>query len=105
MSWLADYQLLNKIMIYGVKNWTVMFSYFWINEVSEILERLRFGMTAIMSVVVVRSQPVVTWSLYIDGSQILAQMFPVPEEEPCDLQNKWAFDVSAEVMEEESSLT
>jgi hypothetical protein len=29
---------------------------------------------------------VVACSLYIEGPQILAQRPPVPEEEPCDLQ-------------------
>ena len=62
--------------------------YFCINEVSKIVESVCFGHSAIVSVVIVRCQTVVTCSLYVDSFQILSQRLPVSEEEQGDLQNR-----------------
>jgi hypothetical protein len=63
-----------------------MLSYFWINEILKILERVCFGEAAVLPVVIVRCQAVVPASLYVESSQILAQTPPISEEEPCNLQ-------------------
>ena len=65
-----------------------IFLYFCINEVSKIVKSVCFGHSAVVSIVIVRCQTVVTCSLYVDSSQILSQRLPVSEEVQGDLQNK-----------------
>ena len=72
----------------ATQNKLIIFLYFCINEVSKIIESMCFGHSAVVSVVIVRCQTVVTCSLYVDSSQILSQRLPVSEEEQGDLQNK-----------------
>ena len=71
--------------------------YFLINEVPKIVESVCFGQPAVVSVLIVRGQTVVTCPLYVNSPQILSQRSPVSEEEQRDLQRdkhmRWEVNV------------
>jgi hypothetical protein len=89
-------QTMRMFLLLCVQNATQIelpiFLYFWINEVSKVVESVSSGQPAVVSVVIVRGQTVVTCSLYVDSPQILSQRSPVSEEEQCNLRRKYICD-------------
>lgn len=61
-------------------------THFDVDVIGEVFEFVGSGQTAEFSVVVVRSESVVSASLYVDGSQIATERTAVPEQEVGDLR-------------------